>query len=136
MWRGVWLFLLPAPAFALSPALSSMLPTLLEGGALIAGAMLVFHVSIAACKMMLLTLEPEGTEAIVTDFSKFSAVENSGANWSEMSTQLEFMLDPENDEREDKTLPDIDPALLTDYDDIDFIVAEDLDELQRDRMSD
>lgn len=95
MWRGLWLLLLPAPAFALSPALQALLPTLAEGGATIAGMMLLFRAAIAGVKMLHLNFmsDQEITDGpAIQDFTKFSPV-TTDEEWSAMTTHLDFVVE-------------------------------------------
>lgn len=92
MWRGLWLLLLPAPAFALSPAFQTLLPTLAEGGATIAGMMLLFHASIAGIKMLHVNFasDQEITDGpAIQDFTKYSPV-TTDEQWAQMTTHLDF----------------------------------------------
>lgn len=77
MRRGLWLFLLPAPAFALSAGLSAMLPELAKGAATIAGMMLLFHASIAGVKMLHVNFMTDSEimdGPAIQDFTKYSPV--------------------------------------------------------------
>lgn len=78
MRRGAgWLLLLPAPAFAMSAALSSLLPTLAVLAAQIAGMVFLYYVAIAGVKMLYLNFfSPEAIDMGMS-FDKFSPVAGS-----------------------------------------------------------
>jgi hypothetical protein len=121
MRRGVVLLFMPAPAFALSDAMSALLPTLLEGGATVAGMMLLFHASIAGVKMLHLNFMSDqeiSDGPAIQDFSTFTPV-TTESEWSEMSTHLDYHSDP-SALPDDRIEPDYhDPGLRFDHIELD-----------------
>lgn len=108
---AVLVLLLPLPAFALSSAVSDILtalaPSMVQLGALILAA----HAAIYGMKLL--------REAVD---NRSSNAEN--IDWHDASTHLDYYAEAPSG---GDPLPDINPALLSDYDDIDFMVAEDMD---------
>lgn len=92
----------------------------------VAGLVFVAYVGIAALKMMLLNFVPQEEISEVDSLLEFKALPQSGTDWSKMSTKIDYFVEARGP---DSVLPDIDPSRLVDYDDIDFIVAEDMAEL-------
>lgn len=120
------LLLVASPAFALPSAVLAPLADMAVNAASVAGLVFVAYVGIAALKMMLLNFVPQEEISEVDSLLEFSALPQSGTDWSKMATKIDYFVEARGP---DAVLPDIDPSRLVDYDDIDFIVAEDMAEL-------
>ena len=120
------LLLVASPAFALPSAVLQPLADMALNAASVAGLVFVAYVGIAALKMMLLNFVPQEEISEVDSLLEFKALPQSATDWSKMSTKIDYFVEARGS---DAVLPDIDPARLVDYDDIDFIVAEDMAEL-------
>lgn len=120
------LLLVASPAFALPSAVLQPLADMAANAASVAGLVFVAYVGIAALKMMLLNFVPQEEISEVDSLLEFKALPQSATDWSKMSTKIDYFVEARGS---DAVLPDIDPSRLVDYDDIDFIVAEDMAEL-------
>ena len=123
---AAFLLLVASPAFALPQSVLAPLADMAVNAASVAGLAFVAYVGIAAIKMMLLNFVPEEEISEVDSLLEFKALPDSGTDWAKMSTKIDFYAEARGP---DGVLPDIDPARLVDYDDIDFIVAQDMAEL-------
>lgn len=123
MWRGWLLLFVASPAFALSDGLQSILSSLLPDALAIAGAIFAAHVAMVAIKVIFLNfVHQDEVGEVSASFEKFSIVE-SNTDWSAMATHLDFHVEAPSG---GDTLPDIDPALLGGFDEIDFMVMDDM----------
>lgn len=123
---ATFLLLVASPAFALPSAVVAPLADMAVNAASVAGLVFVAYVGIAALKMMLLNFVPQDEISEVDSLLEFKALPPSGTDWAKMATKIDYFVEARGP---DLVLPDIDPSLLVDYDDIDFIVAEDMAEL-------
>lgn len=114
--------LLPLPAFALSSALESMLSAMMPSLIQLGVVVLTAHVAIYGMKLLRQAIDDRAVAQVDNSGDVLAEVGTSGADWSSMSTHIDYFAEaPDGGD----TLPDIDPALLSGFDDIDFLVVED-----------